>query len=273
MLVWLNDGLYEESTVRLSVTDHGFTVGDGVFETVSCQDGVPFALTRHVARLQHSAALLGLPVPEASLVRTAIRETVTANPHHALTRVRVTYTSGPGEAGSVRGPGPRTLLVTLTPAEPWPETTEVALVDWPRNNRSPMCGAKSTSYAENAAALAIARAQGCSEALVANVDGELCEGTGSNVFVVVDGQALTPPLTSGCLPGITRELVLTWCSVREATLPPDVLYTAQEVFITSSTRDVHPVNAVGERRLDAPGPVTAEIRSTFARMRDADPDP
>jgi len=155
---------------------------------------------------------------------------------------------------------------------PWPDTTEVAVAPWPRNERSPLAGLKTTSYAENAIALAWAKDRGFSEALLINLVGDLCEGTGSNVFVVIDGEVSTPSLDSGCLDGITRRLLIEWSGAREQTLPADVLATAQEVFITSSTRDVHPVVAVGDRRLPA-GPVTAQLRALFAERSAADLDP
>ena len=124
---------------------------------------------------------------------------------------------------------------------------KVVVVPWTRNERSATAGLKTTSYAENVVALAYAKERGGIEAIFANTRGELCEGTGSNIFVVVDGELLTPPLDSGCLAGITRELTIEWCRaeglpVREQTLPLSVLETADEVFITSSTKDVLPIS-------------------------------
>jgi branched-chain amino acid aminotransferase len=134
---------------------------------------------------------------------------------------------------------------------------------------------KTTAYAENVVALARAKTAGAGEALFANTLGELCEGTGTNVFVVRDGVARTPPLSSGCLAGITRALVLDWCpDVREETLTPDDLADADEIFLTSSTRDVQGVRAVDGRLLDsAPGPVTVSIATTFAVNSESDSDP
>jgi branched-chain amino acid aminotransferase len=134
-------------------------------------------------------------------------------------------------------------------------------------------GLKTTSYAENAVCLAEARADGFSEAILGNLAGNLCEGTGSNVFVVIDGRVITPPVTDGCLAGITRDLVVEWFDVEERSLPLSVLDTADEVFITSSTRDVHPVERVGVRLLDAPGPVTAGLATEFRARSRADADP
>jgi branched-chain amino acid aminotransferase len=150
-------------------------------------------------------------------------------------------------------------------------TAAIATVPWVRNERSPIAGVKSTSYAENAVALASARSRGATEAVLANTVGSLCEGTGSNVFVVIDGEVLTPPLTSGALNGVTRQLVLEWCNdvvpLREEALAYDVLHTADEVFLTSSTRDVQPVVRLVDpergRKLPA-GPITARVAAQFA---------
>ena len=103
--------------------------------------------------------------------------------------------------------------------------------------------------------------------------GRLCEGTGSNVFVVIDGRLITPTLDTGCLPGVTRALVLEWCDAAEEDMPFEALTSASEAFITSSTRDVQPVHRIDARSLTAPGPVTAAVMAEFARRSQADVDP
>ena len=108
---------------------------------------------------------------------------------------------------------------------------------------------------------------------MADTRGMLCEGTGSNVFVVVDGRLITPTLATGCLPGVTRGLVLAWSDAIEEDLPLEVLGDADEVFITSSTRDVQPVHRVDSRTIVAPGPITAAAAAEFQRRSDADVDP
>ncbi len=249
MRVWMNGRVIPVDQAKVSVFDHGLTVGDGVFETLRLLRGEPFAPTRHIARLQHSARSLGLPVPDADLVAAAMADAVAANrselDDHA--RLRVTYTSGPGPLGSERGEGPVTLIAAAAPGSPWPATTSVVLAPWRRNEHSPLAGVKSTSYAENAVALSYARAAGASEALLLNTAGKVCEGTGSNVFVIIDGHPITPPLESGCLAGITRGLVVEWFGAQERDLDPGDLERVEEVFLTSSTRNVHPVDRVDVR--------------------------
>lgn len=145
---------------------------------------------------------------------------------------------------------------------------------WVRNERSAVAGLKTTSYAENVVALAAAHRAGASEALLANTLGRLCGGTGSNVFVVLDGELHTPPLDSGCLAGITRALIVDWAGAKETDLPFEVLEQAEEVFVTSSLRDAQAVLRIDDRELGtAPGPVTAEVIRIFEVKAAADIDP
>ena len=273
MLAWCNGRLVDEAEPVATVFDHGLTVGDGVFETLKVVGGVPFALGRHLNRLQRSATGLGLSAPDENLIRTGVTEVLAANRDEVgdLGRLRITCTSGPGPLGSDRGSGTGLVAVAVSTASPWPASTAVAVSPWPRNERSPLVGLKTTSYAENAVALDWAKQRGYSEAVLANLAGDLCEGTGSNVFVVVDGQVYTPPLASGCLAGITRELVLEWTDAQEMQMPLDVLSSADEVFLVSSTRDVQPVHLVDAREL-TPGATTRRIAEIFAE-RSANLDP
>lgn len=274
---WVDDALVDAADARISVLDHGFTVGDGVFETILVRDGAPFALTRHLARLQRSMAGLGIDGPSSERVRDAVEAVVSGSGVGTeFSRLRITVTSGAGPFGSDRGDAAPTLVVTLAEAAAWPVTTSLATVPWTRNERSAIAGLKTTSYAENAIALAAAKRRGASEAVLADTRGRLSECTGSNVFVVVDGVVSTPSLDTGCLAGVTRELVLEWggavAEMREAHLPYDVLRTADEVFITSSTRDVHPVTRIDDRALEA-GPLTLALRAAFAQAARAEVDP
>jgi branched-chain amino acid aminotransferase len=274
-MIWIGEGdvgsLVPTDEALVSALDHGFTVGDGVFETMKVVNGRTFALSRHLRRLKHSAALLGLVPPTDDTVRDAVEEVLFANSEaiSGPARLRVTVTGGIAPLGSDRGQAPCTMAVAMMASTSWPETTSISVVPWTRNEGSAIAGAKTTSYAENVVALEYAHSRGASEAIFANTVGKLCEGTGSNVFVVVDGVAMTPPLNSGCLAGITRELVLEWTDAQERDLD---LQSADEIFLTSSTRDVHPVVRVDDRVL-AVGPVSAAIRDLFRVRSAADIDP
>ncbi len=190
-----------------------------------------------------------------------------------MARLRITYTAGDAPLGSDRGETGPTLVVAISGMKPWPESAAVITVPWPRNERSPLAGVKSTSYAENVLALARAHEHGAGEALMPDTQGRLCEGTGSNVFLVLDGRLITPTLATGCLAGVTRDLVLEWVGAEEVDVPMSALEDAEEVFITSSTRDVQPVHRVDARSLVAPGPLTASVRAAFDRRSRADVDP
>jgi branched-chain amino acid aminotransferase len=275
-VVWVDGALRHPGEASVSALDHGMIVGDGVFETCKVVDGVPFALTRHLQRLDRSAEGLGLPVPQHPVVRGAVMAVLAENPF-PLGRLRITWTAGPGPLGSDRGGGEPTLVVAASEAAPWPEEVGVVRVPWTRNERAPTTGLKTTSYADNVLALAYARDRGGAEALFANTRGELCEGTGANVFVVVDGELVTPPLTSGALAGITRGLLLQWASqeglpCRERTLPFDVLDDVDEVLLTSSTRDVQPQMHLDGRRL-ATGELGQAAIELFRRKSGEDVDP
>lgn len=273
-LVWLNGALLPAAEAAVSVFDHGITVGDGVFETLKATGGVPFAVRRHLDRLRRSAAGLALDVPASDdELRAAMLAVVASHPGSATLRVRITVTGGPAPLGSERGEAGPTVLVAAGPMGGIPASTAVCTVPWPRNERGALAGLKTTSYAENVVALARARSQGCSEALFATTTGLLCEGTGSNVFVVVDGQLRTPPLASGCLAGVTRDLVVEVTEAVEADLPLSVLATADEVFLTSTGRDVQAVHRVDDRELVAPGPVTKAAAAAFAALAASDVDP
>jgi branched-chain amino acid aminotransferase len=156
-----------------------------------------------------------------------------------------------------------------------PAATSVAVVTvpWPRNERGALAGLKTTSYAENVVALAYAAERGASEAVFGNLAGNLCEGTGSNVFYVVDGELRTPTLASGCLAGISRALLLEWYGGREVDEPLDVLSTADEIFLVSTTRDVQPVTRCDSRDLVATGPLTADCRQVWASREAENVDP
>jgi branched-chain amino acid aminotransferase len=264
--VWVNGRLVDEHEPAIMATDHGLTVGDGVFESMKIVRGAPFALDRHLTRLRLSAEGISLELPDDAWLRAGIHDAIEAAGPSAG-RLRVTVTSGPGPLGSGRGTTGPTTLIHVGPTTVWSTFARVITMDWPRNERTPLAGVKIISYAENALALARARERHADEALFANTQGNLCEGSGSNVFVAVDGVLYTPPLSAGCLAGVTRELVCDVVDVVEADLPFDVLGRCDELFLTSSTRDVHPVSHIDDRPLGTcPGPLTARAAERFAAL-------
>jgi branched-chain amino acid aminotransferase len=265
MHAWMNGQLLADPHApAVLVNDHGLTVGDGVFEAIKVVDGLPFALDLHLDRLEVSARGLGLDAPDRQQVAAAVAD-VLAQEHLPLGRLRITLTGGPAPFGSGRGEAPPTLLVVADTMGEWPATTAVATVPWPRNERGALAGLKTTSYAENVVALAEARRHGASEAVFANTVGNLCEGTGTNVFYVVDGELRTPTLASGCLAGVTRALLLTWYGAREVDEPIATVTRASEVFLVSTTRDVQAVSRWDDRELVAPGPVTLAAQACWRR--------
>ena len=204
-------------------------------------------------------------------MRRAVDQALTEEQSH-LARLRITYTAGPTSEGSVAA-GPATLVVVAEALRPWDPVAEVVIVPWVRNESGALAGLKTTAYAGNLAALAYARERGAGEAVFPNTAGDLCEGTSTNVFYVVDGELRTPSLASGCLGGITRELVIEWCGAVEIDEPVEILHTADEVFLASTTRNVQPVGRVDGRRLSAPGPVTAKAMATWAEREAEQIDP
>jgi branched-chain amino acid aminotransferase len=272
--VWLDGELADADQARVSPFDHGLLTGDGVFETLKVYGGAPFAPRRHLERLARSAAGLRLEVPDPTVLRAAMAELVEAN---SLVdgRLRITVTGGPSPLGPDRGDAAPTVIIAAGPMPSWPATADVAVAPWPRNERGALTGLKTVSYGENVVALNWARDRGAGEALFGNLVGNLCEGTGTNVFVVLGGRLFTPPLSSGCLAGVTRELVMELVTVAEEDLPVSALGQADEAFLTSSTREVQPVRAVDGTVLaaGAPGPLTAAAGAAFADLvrRDLDP--
>ncbi|MCX6395267.1 MAG: aminotransferase class IV [Propionibacteriales bacterium] len=273
MRVWFNGVVLTDSeTAVIRVDDHGFTVGDGVFEAVKIVGSRPFALTRHLDRLLVSAAGLGLLAPDLAQVRDAI-DAVLGEQDLPLGRLRITWTAGPAAMGSGRGGGPPSLVVAAVPMQPAAPFTDAVVVPWVRNERSAVAGLKTTSYAENVVALSYAHERGATEAIFGNTLGNVCEGTGSNLCYVIDGEIRTPTLASGCLAGVTRALVLEWCDIREVDEPLAVLGQAAELFLVSTTRDVQPLRRLDDRELPTPGPLTLQAMETWAQREAAGIDP
>ena len=262
-MVWIDGRLIEPSEARVAYDDHGVTVGDGAFETVKVAGGAPFALDLHLDRLEHSLAALRLPLVDRSTLEAAATEVCSSFGGDGF--LRITVTAGRGPLGSPRDRVPGTVIVAIRPGALRTEPTRVITVPFTRNEHGALAGVKSTSYAENVVALDMAVEAGASEALFANTAGLLCEGTGTNVFVEVDGRLVTPTLASGCLAGVTRALLLELLpDAVEDDVPFEALTRASEAFLVSTAREVQPISHVDGVPLPAcPGPLTRAARAAW----------
>lgn len=267
--VYLNGRVLPRAEARISPFDHGFTVGDGVFESLITYDGKAFGVREHWERLERSAAVLGIPVPSLEIFTEGIEEIIAAN-QLGTARLRVTLTGGEAPLGSEKAAETQTTFVVASMDVPQrPPLAKIATVPWPRNERGALAQVKSVSYAENVIALAAAKSQGAQEAILANTQGNLCEGTGSNIFLVLDGQLHTPPLSCGCLAGVTRHCVLQLCGqlgipVLQTPVPMSRLREASEAFLTSTYREVQAIASVDEHHFpSAPGPITQRLQEAF----------
>lgn len=271
-MMWVNGQLLADAMV--SAEDHGFTVGDGVFETVKTINGRPFALTRHLQRLRDSADGMQMPLPNFESVRDGVSQLLDANPFE-VGRLRITWTTGSGGAGSQRASEiVPTLIISHHEASPWPVSAKVATVAWPRSERSPLVHLKTTSYAENVLALSVARSRGADEALFFNYADQLCEGTGSNVIVRIAEKWVTPALDCGVLPGVTRALAMSWCGVVEGVISREEFESAEEILLSSTTRNLQPVSVIDGRELSGwKSNAMRELVEAFDRMASEVIDP
>jgi branched-chain amino acid aminotransferase len=273
LTIWLNGRLYDDpQQATVAGIDHGLIVGDGVFETLKVTEHGAFALRRHLARLTRSAAALGLPAPDHGEIREAV-DAVLDGRDLLRGRLRITYTGGPGPLGSEAAYGPPSLIIMLVPAEPAPQLTSIVTAPWTRNEHGALAGVKSTSYAENVRGLGYATNRGASEAIFRNTAGHICEGTGTNIFMVFGDKVITPPLSSGPLAGITRELIMEWTAVEQRDLTLAEARLADEVFITSSMRDVQGVERWDDQAFSGATTVTRAVATAFAERSEADLDP
>ncbi len=247
--------------------DRGAIHGLGLFETMLASDGVLHFADRHFARLRHGHEKLGWPV-EFPAFHEIVPELLAKN--HLSTgraRIRLTVTAGSGPIHDLTPGDDRLVMMAAVPALIPPQSLSARLSPWPRNELSPLAGLKCASYAENLIALDQARRQGFDETIFLNTAGNLCEAATANLFLVIGGAILTPSLESGCLGGITREVIIELagetgipCEVGPLTL--EHLHAAEEVFLTSSTIGAVPLSRLGDRELPA-GPVARRLREAL----------
>ena len=257
-----NGVLREAGAEVVSLGDGALARGQGAFETIAAYHGRPFLAAAHLGRLRRAADALDLDCPPEADLIAAIETLLTVNQVAALARARVRLTLTAPAAG-----GSSWFLEAGLPHD-YPDKSRVITIPFARNERSALAGLKTINYGENVVAMRLAREAGADEALFGNTRDELCEGTWSNVFIYRNGTWLTPPLTSGCLPGVTRALLLELFEelglpVKEREIPLITLPGAEAAILTSSLREIQPVAAIDGRAL----PVSSDLpllRRAFA---------
>lgn len=281
--VVLDGALLDPAEAKVSVFDRGFLYGDSVYEVVRTYGGRPFALGEHLQRLAWSADRIGMSVPvPVATIRAEVEAGLSAagNPE---SYIRIVVTRGAGEIGLDPGLAVDPLRLVIIRGLPAPdprlyeEGARVALVLPTRENSeaSPEGSPKTGNYLPNVLAVGEAKRRGAYEALLVDREGHVLEGASSNVFVVRAGTLTTPPLTEGILEGITRKHVL--AIARQLGLPTtqtalgiDDVKDADEVFITSTIREIVPVSDIDGTKVGdgRPGPLTLRITDAFrARAR------
>ena len=284
-IVNVNGKITSENNAVVSVFDHGFLYGEGVYETLRTYHRRPFLLDRHLARLRNSAGMIALGVPLSDeQFADRIEETVGAAsagaPRDAEWYIRVLLTRGVGELTYDPAATPIPTVVTIVkphvepPAELYTNGVRVIVSSIVRNHPdtvNPMI--KSNNLMNCALAMQEGYRRGAFEVIMRNYRGELAECSVSNLFIVKNGAALTPPLSAGLLPGITREFMFevgrtAGIPVREAVLKDGDLFGADEAFLTGTTREIMPIVSVDDRKVGSglPGPVTKTLHETFRQM-------
>jgi len=287
-IVNVNGKVSDQEQAVVSVFDHGFLYGEGVYETLRTYNGQPFLFDRHMRRLRKSADMLALDVPLTdAAIDARCRETVKAaglgDGPDKEAYIRILVTRGIGELtyDPAACPTPSIVVIVKPNVPPSRDAFErgvkACLVGIVRNHPgtvNPMI--KSNNLLNNALAMQEAFKRGGFEGIMRNYRGEIAECTQSNFFIVKNGAALTPPLDAGLLPGITREFLFEVGSplgipVREQVLHDDDLFGADEAFLTSTTREVVPIVAIDDRTIGSgtPGPITRALLDGFRRQADA----
>jgi len=239
-VLWLDGRLQAAADARVSPADRGFTLADGVFETILVRDGQPAHLARHLRRLHDAAGRLGLPVPATD---AAIAEAGSA---------RLTLTRGPAPRGLARPghPAPTLLVTAAAGAPPGHALSVVTVQETRRNEFSPLSAIKSLNYGDSLLAREEAVARGADEGVLLNTAGRIAECAAANLVLLSGGRLLTPPVGDGALPGIMRALLMERCGVVEAPLGPD--HPIDALFATSSlgVRSVARLDGAGLPRHD-----------------------
>jgi len=257
--IYLNGKLVSRDKAHISISDHGFLYGYGLFETMRAYNGKMFFLDRHIARLNAAARVIGMEDKLKGIDFVKIcNETVAANKLKEA-RVRLTVTNGDGAAMPWIDPsGPPNIVATAQPYTPFPEEKynagfRVGIASPRRLKQSPFSAMKSVNYLINVVARMETAAKGYDETVLLNDAGYIAEGGGGNIFFVNGDKVVTPPADSGIIPGVTREAVMELAaamgiSVKEENIRPEALRDYDEVFMTNAIIEVMPVVAIADEQ-------------------------
>jgi len=276
-LLWVDGRPADAARPAISALDRGFTLADGLFETMRAYDGTVFRLERHLERLTAGASVLGIAVPEHVADTIAAATEALRRRGWADAALRLTLSRGVGPRGLAPAVADPTTVLTvhaLPPDEPLAaRAVRVRTAAGRRNEFAPTAGVKTLAYTDAVVALAQARAAGADDALFLDTAGHLSEATASNLFLVSGSTLCTPALACGVLPGITRAAVLELAQTigldaREEILLPRDLAAADEAFLTSSIREIAPIARADDHAMPngAPGPVTARVADALASL-------
>jgi len=263
MTVWLNGTLTTLAAARLRPDDRGFTLGDGLFETLAVRDGAPLRIDAHLARLRAGCQTLALPLPYADDALGDALAAVAAQAAGATGTLRLTVSRGPAPRGVAppEVPAPTVLITAASAplAPPAPAALVIAAVTR-RNEHSPLARLKSLNYLDGVLARQEAARRGADDALVLNTAGAVAEATAANLFAVIGGRAVTPPVADGALPGLMRRTVMAVLGAEERTLRPADLEAASEMVLTN-VAGVRPVVKLDGRPVGRgrPGPLWASL--------------
>jgi branched-chain amino acid aminotransferase len=274
--VWINGKLFDKYDAKISVYDHGLLYGDGIFEGIRVYAGKVFRHDEHIARLYESAKAIALTIPlTPEQMKAAVEETVTAN-NKVDGYIRLIVTRGPGSLGlDPRKCEPNVIVIvddiSLYPKELYENGLEIITSSYTRNHPNALSPRiKSLNYLNNILAKIEAIRANCLEALMLNHKGEVAECTGDNIFVIKNGELLTPPSDAGILEGVTRNFVIALAKqagipFREVTMTRHDVIVADEVFLTGTAAEVIAVTKLDGRVIGSgkQGPITKQLRELF----------
>lgn len=264
-----NGSLHASTDSVLAPGQLGLLAGWGVFTTIRVTEGVLFAWNRHWSRMMHDATLMNVPMPDPAVVQKDLIRLVEANGKATCTLRLVVIRNGGGLwEGPKRGSACDVVAMTAD-LKDWGDSARLGVQTYGRYAANEFAGAKINSWAMNLTWAEKAHERGFDEVILLNERGEVSELTSANIFIATGGDVWTPPLSSGCLPGVTRDLLLSEVhapgfTVREQTLYLDDFYAADEVFITSSTRDLLAVTEIDGRAVYRKGHAMEALKSAFS---------